>query len=186
MKLVNILTIFLVILMTVSTPAAYAAGGLVPALDVTDVLTDLGGMSIDGDSFNQNDYPLCDGGDPELLGVYEYGYGTDDYALYIYVYHPDAANTKHTYNYGDIFGSLWTWSDTLDSAEYKYDIASMSPEIVDHTDDHRIFKLKLDVCVLILSYYNRRAVLPEHEIILIGVTEKIFLDSEVQIRIVGF
>lgn len=61
--------------------------------DNTDVMDDLNSCTIDGESFDINDYPKDPYGTPEVLTFVEYCYSfyvnnNQNYGLYIYVYNP--------------------------------------------------------------------------------------------------
>ena len=65
--------------------------------DKTDVLDDLKSSTVNGASFNLNDYPLDEKRDIQIITFVEYCYSykankRDNYGLYIYVYNPKVLN----------------------------------------------------------------------------------------------
>lgn len=65
--------------------------------DKTDVLDDLKSSTVNGASFNLNDYPLDEKRDVQIITFVEYCYSykankRDNYGLYIYVYNPKVLN----------------------------------------------------------------------------------------------
>ena len=84
MNIVKKLTIILItILLCLPPVGAFAA--TVPKLDTTDVMDDLKGLKIGDKVFSIDDYTRTTGA-PELIGLYEYGFGTDLYNLYFYIF----------------------------------------------------------------------------------------------------
>lgn len=149
MKIVKSMTMFIVVLMVVASLPLGAFAAVVPYSDTTDIMDDLATLSIDGVAFNEEDYPLKDGGESEILGVYEYGRGTDSHALYIYVYHPEAQAQDTVYNYSTYMGSVWCWCETLSGANYHFDTDhGLEFVLLDHSDDYRFLKLKVDLSSL--------------------------------------
>ena len=77
MNIVKKVTIILItILLCLPPVGAFAA--VAPKLDTTDVLDDLKGMKIGDKAFSVDDYTRSTGA-PELIGMYEYGFGKQVY-----------------------------------------------------------------------------------------------------------
>ena len=149
MNLVRKMTIFflLILMIYVWVPVGVFAAK-VPRLDVSDVLEDLQGLKIGGKSFDPDDYPLQNGADPQVLGMYEHGWGTSEYALYVYLYVPDVANPNCRYNTtfdGFFYGSLWAHKDTLDSQRVSISLeTNQCAKTIDISEDGRFVKVKID------------------------------------------
>lgn len=145
MKLVKRLTMLFFTIWLIVSPVIGATAARVPRLDTTDVMDDLQGLKLGDVEFDEANYPLEDwtleGGCKQyVLGVYEYGWGSDLYSLYIYVYNPDGGNVNHKYK--DVYiGTLWTHADSVDNQRRSFEI---HPEIVDQSEDGRFLKLKVD------------------------------------------
>ena len=74
--------------------AARADGSLAEKFEQTNVLDDLEGSTIDGESFNAAEYKITLGKDTSVLSLVEFCYATNpslqgDWGLYIYVYNPE-------------------------------------------------------------------------------------------------
>ena len=146
MNLVRKMTIYIFVILTIFScvPVGVFAAKL-PPLDTSNVMEDLEGLNLGNVAFDESAYPLEDwtleGGCKQyVLGIYEYGFGSDLYSLYIYVYNPDARNVYHDYG-GTYIGTLWAHSDSVDNPRYSWEI---HPEIVDQSEDGRFLKLKVD------------------------------------------
>ena len=113
MKIVKKATIFIFVLLLCCPPLSVFAAKVSP-LDLTDVMDDLEGLELDGEKFDETNYPLCDGAEPELLAIYEYGWGTDLYSLYFYIYNPDVDNVDRTYYTTSDF-NVFAFKDNLDN-----------------------------------------------------------------------
>ena len=75
----------------ISAPVAFAED--TPAYDATNVLDDLTGATVGGQTFDISDYPFNERGKPQIVAFAEYGYSfyadnQGDYGLYVYVYNP--------------------------------------------------------------------------------------------------
>lgn len=75
----------------ISAPVAFAED--TPAYDATNVLDDLEGATVGGQTFDVSDYPFNERGKPQIVAFAEYGYSfyadsQDDYGLYVYLYNP--------------------------------------------------------------------------------------------------
>lgn len=145
MKFVKILTILMISTLIVGMllpGAAVLAAGTVPYPDVSDVMTDLNGLKVAGEKFDQANYParydLIGDVKQTVLGIYEHGFGDEDYCIYIYVYNPDS-NPEHTYD--DIYmGTVSTYFDSYESQPVRH---TVSVNILDKSDDGRFLKLKV-------------------------------------------
>lgn len=86
--------------------STYAAEDLQAAYEQRNVLDDLRGMTIGGETFDPSEYPPSTQGDPTVISFVEFGFPFDqknryDYGLYLYVYNPrqlafDANEAKNT------------------------------------------------------------------------------------------
>lgn len=145
----RIFSVICVIIMLVGLIPFGAYAAVVPYLDVSDVEEDLAGLQVDKKYFAESDYPVVDGGSPEVLGVYEYDPGGSDYALYVYIYNPDCSNSKHTYSYSAFYGTVWAWAETFDSLEFTIELTGEpSCVLIGHSEDYRFLKLKIDLDAL--------------------------------------
>ena len=147
MNLVKRLTIFLFIfLILISLVSVFAAK--VPRLDVSDVVDDLQGLKVGGKAFDSDDYPLQNGAAPQVLGMYEHGWGTSEYALYVYLYVPDIANPSFRYSStfdGFWYGTLWGHKDTLDNQGVSVSLeTNQCAKTIDTSEDGRFVKIKID------------------------------------------
>lgn len=144
MNLVRKMTILIFVFLFCCPPVGVFAAK-VPSLDTSDIMEDLEGLKLGNVAFDEAAYPLEDwtlegGCKHYILGIYEYGWDSDLYSLYIYVYNPDAGNADHDYG-GTYIGTLWAHCDSLDNPRYSWEIHS---EIVDQSEDGRFLKLKVD------------------------------------------
>lgn len=144
MNLVRKMTILIFVFLLCCPPVGVFAAK-VPPLDTSDVMEDLEGLKLGNVAFDEAAYPLDDwtlegGCKHYVLGIYEYGWGTELYSLYIYVYNPDAGNVDHDYG-GTYIGTLWAHSNSVYNPRYSWEI---HPEIVDQSEDGRFLKLKVD------------------------------------------
>ena len=89
MKIVRNLTIIFFVFLICTAPILSALAATVPKLDLTDVMDDLDELKIDGKAFDPEDYLSRSQGYPEFLGMYEHGFGTDQYSLYFFFYVPE-------------------------------------------------------------------------------------------------
>lgn len=102
-KVYNLLLGFLTFLMTltvgVKTPAVNGFAqetATVSPYDSSSVLDDLDGATIEGKEFVLTDYAANPTGNVELITFTEYGYDTEAYGLYAYVYNPQKLNVNTT------------------------------------------------------------------------------------------
>lgn len=91
---------FLLVVVTIitcmaSSLTAYAAesSDVVTAFESRNVLDDLEGATIGGETFDLADYPFDEDGNPQIISFTEFCYSCysnkrDDYGLYVYVYNP--------------------------------------------------------------------------------------------------
>lgn len=158
MKIVKSLTMFIIVLMLVVSLPLGAFADVVPYLDTTDVMEDLAGLSVDGVAFNEADYPLSgfnsydmywrpsEGG--KVIGIYERGRGTEDHALYIYVYHPSVSD-KFEHDNSSFLCDIDCYSESLSGDLYHFtDIPAI---LLDHSDDHRFLKIKVELSDLVIG-----------------------------------
>lgn len=141
MKLVKRLTMLIFTLWLIVSPVIGATAARVPPLDTTDVMDDLQGLKIGDVAFNEADYPLIDGVEPDLLGIYEYGWGTDFYTLYFYIYNPDVENADRTY-YSTVDFNIFLFNDSLDNQPVSFRQWNVEP--ISQSEDGRLAKYKVD------------------------------------------
>ena len=173
MKLVKRLTMLIFTLWLIVSPVIVATAGRIPRLDTTDVMDDLKGMTVAGNNFNAEDFMSKSA--PELVGMYENGYGSDDYNLYFYIYLPDG------------FMNPWEWFGCFDCNLYAYvDSQNNQPiskyfselDIIDISDDGYFYKCKIDKSTYDISAFstflksaNTRLYYPKIDFIAYGAPE---------------
>lgn len=155
MKIVKSMAMFIVVLMVVLSLPLGAFAAVVPYTDTTDIMEDLAGLSVDGVAFNEADYPLYDNvyamysdpsKDAKVLGMYEYGRGSDDHALYVYVYHP-CVSSRFEHDNSSYRCDIDCYCESLSGALYHFtDIPAV---LLDHSEDHRFLKLKVELSALV-------------------------------------
>lgn len=153
MNFVKKMTILMAVLSIISLLPAGAWAGTVPYSDTTDIMDDLATLSVDGVAFNEEDYPFLAfdqsfiydlGNGSKVLGIYEYGRGTDDHLLYIYVYHPRTQYFEH--DLSSFRCDLSCWCESLSGSLYSFnDIPAV---LLDHSEDYRFLKLKVELSQL--------------------------------------
>lgn len=153
MNLVRKMTILIFVFLFCCPPVGVFAAK-VPSLDVTDVMDDLQGLKIGDVAFDADTYSSRTDGAPELLGMYEYDFGTDLYSLYFYIYLPDwyladdLENQKD--NNGDgyltkirgFYGYIKVFNDSKDNQPISTNFVDLT--ILDISDDGHFFKCKVD------------------------------------------
>lgn len=84
---------------------AYGVGGVQYEFEQTNVLDDLTGSQIGGNTFDLADYPYNEHGEPQIISFVEFCYSNNsenrqDFGMYIYVYNPQeiALDTRTTRN----------------------------------------------------------------------------------------
>ena len=142
MNLVKKMTIYIFVILTIfpCVPVGVFAAK-VPPLDTSDVIDDLEGLKLGDVAFDEANYPLINGAEPELLGIYEYGWDTELYSLYFYIYNPDVKNEERDY-YSTVDFNFFVYKDTLDAASLSLWLWNEEP--IDQSDDGRFLKFKVD------------------------------------------
>ena len=140
MNFVKKITIFTFIFFLCLPPMGVFAAKASP-LDYSDVMDDLQGLKLGGVAFDESNYPIQDGAEPELLGIYEYGWQTDLYSLYFYVYNPDVENVDRDY-YSYVNINYFVYKDSLDSQPVSFWRWNVEP--ISQSDDGRFLKFKVD------------------------------------------
>ncbi len=150
MNFVKKMTILMAVLSIISLLPAGAWAGTVPYSDTTDIMDDLATLSVDGVVFNEADYPFLAfdqsfiydlGNGSKVLGIYEFGRGTDDHALYIYVYHPRTQYLEH--DISSFRCNISCWCESFSGSCYFFnDIPAV---LLDHSEDYRFLKLKVEL-----------------------------------------
>lgn len=145
MKLVKRLTMLIFTLWLIVSPVIGATAARVPPLDTTDVMDDLQGLKIGDVAFNADTYLSRTDGAPELLGMYEYGFSSDLYALYFYIYVPDQYFGDNGNGYDTeirgFYGDINVFKDTKDNQPISMYVCLT---IIDTSDDGHFFKCKVD------------------------------------------
>lgn len=140
MNFVKRITIFTFIFLLCLPPMGVFAAKASP-LDYSDVMDDLQGLKLGGVAFDESNYPIQDGAEPELLGIYEYGWQTDLYSLYFYIYNPDVENVDRDY-YSYVNINYFVFKDSLDSQPVSFWRLNVEP--ISQSDDGRFLKFKVD------------------------------------------
>lgn len=144
MNLVRKMTILIFVFLFCCPPVGVFAAK-VPSLDVSDVMDDLQGLKLGDVAFNADTYLSRTDGAPELLGMYEYGFGTDIYSLYFYIYVPDRYFGDNGNDYiteiRGFYGNINVFKDTKDNQPISLYIRLT---IIDTSEDGHFFKCKVD------------------------------------------
>lgn len=147
MKIVKKTTMFLFIFLLCCPPLSVFAAK-VSSMDLTDVMDDLEGLELDGNKFDADEYLIRAGDEPELIGMYEYNYGSADYSWYFYVYVPKC------YQQGlqAFSGTINIHADSLDNQPIS---AYIYFNTLDVSDDGFFYKLKFDDLASFLPSVNK-------------------------------
>lgn len=140
MNIVKKLTIFTFILLLCLPPMGVFAAKASP-LDYSDVMDDLEGLKLGDLAFDEANYPIEDGAEPQLLGICEYGWQTDLYSLYIFIYNPDVENVTRDY-YSTVDINYFVYKDSIGSQPLSSWLWNVMP--IDQSDDGRFLKFKVD------------------------------------------
>ena len=155
MNLVRKMTIYIFVILTIFSCVPVGVFAVkVPPLDTSDVMDDLEGLKLGDVAFDADTYLSRTDGAPELLGMYEYDFGTDLYSLYFYIYLPDwyladdLENQKD--NNGDgylteicgFYGYIKVFNDSKDNQPISTNSVDLT--ILDISDDGHFFKCKVD------------------------------------------
>lgn len=127
----SLIGIVVVLLSSICGSATFALA------EESELMEELATLTVDGVAFNEADYPADKEGMVGLLSLYEYGFGGDTYALWLYVYTPKQTASD------DVRNAVQMFTGTGKGYDGDGHYAKFNLKLVSTTSDKRFAKFSV-------------------------------------------